>query len=224
MGMKKVIINNNKFELEDMIPEYNVNYGIGYVGFCYDTKSFVSKMIAKLTNYCSDTGIKISHALIVIDENYCIEADAVSKKVIKAPLSKYFNNPDKIISFRKPKEMNVDIARKISETAISKLGCPYEFKQIVSHAKNSLPAIHQFNKITRNFFVNIAAIIFDNPNEFICSELVAFCLKSADSWKYHNKGILSRPTCRVNPQELFEDKTIFKDWIFEEVTVRNSQV
>lgn len=174
-----------------------------------------------MTQYCCYTGIKISHALIVIDENTCVEADANERKVIKSPLSKYFNNQNKIISFRKPRDLSDEIANVISETAISKIGCPYEFKQIVSHINHSLPFIHQFNKLSHNFVVDIISRVIDNPDKFICSELAAFCLKSAKDWKYHDKGILSRLTCRVNPQELFEDRVIFKDWLFDDTIWHN---
>ena len=47
---------------------------------------------------------------------------------------------------------------------------------------------------------------------------MAYSLKHAKSWAYRNKGILSRLTTRVNPQELFEDRTIFKEWDIETVS------
>ena len=224
MGMKKVIINNEKFELADETPQYGINYNKGYIGFCYDEYSFISKVIAKVTNYCCDTGIKVSHALIVVDDNTCIEADVGQKKVIISSLSKYFDNPEKIISFRKPRDISDNIADKIVQAAVLKVGCPYEFKQIVGHLGKSLPGINQFNKLTHNFIVDIISKIKDNPDEFICSELAAYCLKYPQDWKYHNKGILSRITNRINPQELFEDNVIFKDWKFEKIKEPNPNV
>ena len=49
MTMKKVIQNNNKYELIDVEPKFGENYNVGYIGFSYDTSSIFSKWIAKFT-------------------------------------------------------------------------------------------------------------------------------------------------------------------------------
>lgn len=216
MSIKKVIIKNGKYELTSDEPKYGINYGKGYIGFCYDLNSKISKGIAFATRFCRYTGIKVSHALIVIDENLCIEADAAEKKVIVSPLKKYFDNENRIISFRKPKDLTLIAASQIAEAAKSKIGCGYEFLEIAGHVYKAMPLIKQFHKLTNNFFVDMISNKLDNPDKFICSELAAYCLKSATDWQYHNKGILKRKTQRLNPQELFEDRIIFEDWKFEE--------
>ncbi len=215
MSMKRVINKEGKYGLIDISPEYEQNYNKGYIGFCYDPTSFVSKAIAKATKYCNYSDIKVSHALIVIDKDTCIEADANSKKVIEAPLSKYFDDKNKMISFRKPREVNEVIANEIVELAKSKIGCAYEYAQIVGHVGKALPGINQFNKATHNVFVDIISCLIDNKDKFICSELAAYSLKHAKSWNYRNKGILSRFSTHVNPQELFEDNIIFEEWDIE---------
>lgn len=217
MSMKRVINQDGKYGLINTNPEYKKNYNKGYIGFCYDPTSFVSKTIAKATKYCNYSDIKVSHALIVISEDMCIEADANSKQVIEAPLSKYFDDKNKIISFRKPREMNEIIANEIINLAKSKIGCGYEYAQIIGHIGKALPGINQFNKITHNLIVDIISCLVDNKDKFICSELAAYSLKHAKSWAYRNKGILARLTTRVNPQELFEDRTIFQEWDIETV-------
>lgn len=215
MSMKRIINKAGKYDLIDISPEYEQNYNKGYIGFCYDPTSFVSKAIAKATKYCNYSDIKVSHALIVIDKDTCIEADANSRKVIVAPLSKYFDDKNKIISFRKPREINEVIADEIVKLAKAKIGCAYEYAQIIGHVGKALPGINQFNKVTHNFFVDIVSCLIDNKDKFICSELVAYSLKHAKSWGYRNKGILSRFSTRVNPQELFEDNIIFEEWDIE---------
>lgn len=210
--MKRVICTDGKYGLTDAVPEYGRNYGKGYIGFCYDPTSFLSKSIAKATEHCNYSDIKVSHALIVVSENTCVEADAFSKKVIEAPLSKYFDDPNEVIFFRKPKDLNDVVADEIATLARSKIGCKYEYAEILGHLGKSLPGISRFNRITHNFFVDILSCVIDNKNKFICSELAAYSLKYAKSWEYGNKGILSRLTTRINPQELFEDKVIFKEW------------
>ncbi len=217
MTMKHVINKNGKYDLADITPVYEENYNRGYIGFCYDQTSFVSQAVAQTTKYCNYSNIKVSHALIVVSKDTCVEADANSKKVIEAPLSKYFDNENKIISFRKPKESDDVVAGEIVELAKSKIGCGYEYAEILGHLGKSLPGINQFNKFTYNVFVDMISCLIDNKDKFICSELTAYSLKYAQSRSYGNKGILSRITTRVNPQELFEDRTIFKEWEMETV-------
>lgn len=212
MGIKKVILQNEKHTLEDDVPKYGINYGRGYIGFCYDESSWVSKKIARATKFFCYSKIKISHALIVIDENNCIEASAKDNKVVITPLKEYFDNEKKLIIFRKPKNLTIEASSQIVETAKSKLGCGHEKIECLGHLYKGLPFIRQIHKFTNNIIVDKISKRIDNPNQFICSELAAFCLKSATKWQYHDKGILKRETTRVNPQELFEDKIIFENW------------
>ena len=210
--MKKVIQNNNKYELVDVEPIFGGNYNIGYIGFSYDTESIISKWIAKFTKNFNYSGIKVSHALIVVGENLCVEASASERKVILSPLTKYFNNSNTPISFRKPRDLTIEAAEEIAELAKSKIDCPYEMLQISGHIWKALPFINQFNRFTRNIFIDPISNLVDNKNKFICSELAAYSLKNAKSWKHNHDGILARWTTRLNPQELFEDRKIFSDW------------
>lgn len=212
MTMKKVIQNNNKYELVDVEPIFGGNYNIGYIGFSYDTESIISKWIAKFTKNFNYSGIKVSHALIVVGENLCVEASASERKVILSPLTKYFNNSNTPISFRKPRDLTIEAAEEIAELAKSKIDCPYEMLQISGHIWKALPFINQFNRFTRNIFIDPISNLVDNKNKFICSELAAYSLKNAKSWKHNHDGILARWTTRLNPQELFEDRKIFSDW------------
>jgi hypothetical protein len=212
VGLEKVIIKNKKHKTISDIPQYGKNYDKGWIGFTFDKTSPVSKAIALATKYKNKTGIKISHALVVVGEGQCVEASANNKKVISSDLSKYFDDPNQVIIFQKPKELTVEDAETIAQTAISCIDMPYEFKQLGSHGVCSLPVVRRINEGTFNIIPGLFAMLLDNKNAFICSELAAYSLKSAKSWKYHNKGILRRPTCRFNPQELFEDKTIFEDY------------
>ena len=206
MTMKKVIQNNNKYELVDVEPIFGGNYNIGYIGFSYDTESIISKWIAKFTKNFNYSGIKVSHALIVVGENLCVEASASERKVILSPLTKYFNNSNTPISFRKPRDLTIEAAEEIAELAKSKIDCPYEMLQIPGHIWKALPFINQFNRFTRNIFIDPISNLVDNKNKFICSELAAYSLKNAKSWKHNHEGILARWTTRLNPQELFEDR------------------
>ena len=221
MTMKYVVEKDGKYDLMTVEPSWGNNYKKGYIGFCYYPSSFFSQAIAKVTKYCNYSGINISHVLIVTGENTCIEADAPSRKVIESPLTKYFDDEKRIISFRKPRNLTDIAANEIAALAKSKVGCGYEYAQIVGHLGKSLPGIKQFNKLTHNFFVDIISCLIDNKDKFICSELAAYSLKHARSWEYRNKGILSRLTTRVNPQELFEDRVIFSDWTVNKIPSDN---
>jgi len=216
MGMKMVVKTGDKYCYEDAKPVYGDNYKRGYIGFTFNPSSPVSNIIVKCTKYWNYSAIPISHVLIVENEETCIEAlmGKDDNKVVRSTLSKYFDS-EQLIFFRKPKDIDEASLNTITETAVSSLGSPYETKQLFGQIIRAGFFTRTFNKITNNVFADCLSNLIDDPKAFICSELAAYCLKSAKNWEYHDKGILKRSTCRVNPIELFEDRTIFKDWNIE---------
>jgi len=52
--------------------------------------------------------------------------------------------------------------------------------------------------------------LLNNEKRWICSELAAYCLD--EQREYRGKGILAKPEDTIDPQELFEDETIFEPW------------
>jgi len=218
MTMIQIIKEDKYYRTIGVDPRYGENYYKGWIGFTFDKTSKVSKAIAFTTNYKNKTGIKVSHALVVVGDGKCVEASANAKKVVETNLSKYFDDPNQIILFLKPKNLTDENAEIISQTAISCINMPYEHKQLLSHGVCSIPVVRRINEGTLNIIPDLFAILLDNKNAFICSELAAYSLKSAKDWEYHNKGILHRPTCRFNPQELFEDKVIFEDLTITNIT------
>ena len=218
MTMKRVINQEGKYSLVDTAPVYEQNYYKGYIGFCYDLKSWVSWCIAKLTKYCCYSNISVSHALIVIDENTCVEADFKSGSVVKSYLSKYFDDNKKTISFRKPRDLNEEIANEIVQYAEAMVGKKYETLEILGHLFKAGYFTRKFNRLTNYKYADKISNFLDNKNKFVCSELATECLKNAKTWAYCDQGILSRKSSRLNPQELFEDRKIFKEWDIESVS------
>lgn len=197
------------FQVISQTPEYLLNYGPGYIGFTYSDPSFISKGIAYFTRWSRLSEIKATHALVVSGEDECIEAH-VQSGVQRAKLSDYFNNPECQIFFRKPIELDEPLAKSIVETAEKEIGCKYDLSLILGQATSKSHIGKLIREIFQGDAKSIACKIMNNDTRWICSELVAHCLDQQE--QYRGKGILSIPTHTIDPQELFEDTTLFEPW------------
>jgi hypothetical protein len=200
---------NALYQIVDLKPEYGSNYGKGYIGFTYSDSNVISKGIAYFTRWARMSQIRVSHALIVTDENECIEAH-MNGGVQKSTLSKYFDDPHCQIFFRKPVDLLPAVADAIVESAESQLGCTYDIGLIAGHA---LPNTFVGRVIERRFggsFESLLCKFLNHDNQWICSELASFCLDQQHS--YHDTGILKANVETISPQELFEDPFVFEAW------------
>lgn len=194
--------------------KYGVDYTKGDIGFTFDKKSWISSGIAYFTRWQRSSDIKIDHALVVIDESTCIEALSETG-VAEKKLQDYFNNKDTIVFFRKLKGKNKEIAEEIAKNAKEELGKKYaNTLLLVGVARGSFIG-HWVDKITHNKFFDKQAELINKGKSFLCSELVAHCLKKVKKWRYHDEGVLKRPAAGINPQEFFEDENIFEKEIIE---------
>ncbi len=199
-----------QIKVTNVAPVYGHNYKPGYIGFTNRDSSLVSIGIAHFTGWNAMSDIHVTHALIVLDRNTCIEADFATNSVKKSSLQNYFENPECQIFFRKPVDFSEKIGDSIAQTALSEVGKQYDFGAIITQAlSGSLPG-RVLDRIFRNEFENKIAEILNDPNKWICSELVAYALDKQPA--YRDKGILDRPNSAISPQELFEDCRIFKPW------------
>jgi hypothetical protein len=66
--------------------------------------------------------ISVSHVLIVTGENTCIEADAFHNTVKEGTLQHYFDEPHCQIFFRKPQELNDEVAEGIVQALRPEVG------------------------------------------------------------------------------------------------------
>lgn len=184
------------------------NYNIGYIGFTYHSKNIISEGIAYFTRWYRLSDIKASHALIVTGENQCVESH-LETGVDRRDLRDYFNDQHCQIFFRKPKELTPEIANNIAKVAESQIGCQYDVDLIKKLMFIYTHLGRIINKITKDEFVKWLTHQHQGDNEWICSELAAYCLDEQPDYK--DQDILSLPNTIINPQMLFESK-IFKDW------------
>lgn len=197
--------------VESQAPEYGVNYNAGYIGFTFDDDSVISEGIAYFTRWDRLSDIPVSHALIVIGENTCIEAVA-GQGVIQSNLGKYFWDKNSHIFFRKPVGINENIVNEIIWTAKKEIGASYANGLIVNDMVRATFLGHLLDKLSHDEIFDRISMVLDEKGSFICSELAAYCLKSAKSWIYNNAGILDRPASAITPQSLFSDSIIFEQW------------
>jgi len=190
-----------------MKPRFGVNYDVGYIGFTYYPGDIISEGIAYFSD--AETDIDVSHTLLVTGKNECIEAH-IKNGVVVSTLSKYFNDPDCQIFFKKPVWLTHEIADRMVETAEEQVGCEYDTPLITAQALQGSFLGRLINKVFDGSVDRFVSDKLDSDNKWICSELVAYILDSQPEYK--DKGILAKPDNTINPQELFDDKTIFKEW------------
>jgi len=190
-----------------MKPKFGENYDIGYIGFTFCPGDIISEGIAYFSD--AETDIDVSHTLLVTGKNECIEAH-IKNGVVVSTLSKYFNDPDCQIFFRKPVWLTHEIADRMVETAEEQVGCEYDTSLITAQALQGSFLGRLINKVFDGSPDKYVSNMLDSDNKWICSELVAYILDSQP--EYRDKGILSKPNSTINPQELFDDTVIFKQW------------
>lgn len=202
---------NVKYSIESELPLYGVNYNKGYIGFTFNNASFVSEGIAYFTRWDRMSDIPVSHALIVIDENTCVEA-IMGEGVKKTNLDHYFWDNHSHIFFRKPRGINDTVENEIVLATENEIGATYANNLIVNDMIRATFLGHLLDELTHDTIFDGLSMILDKDGSFICSELAAYCLKSSKSWAYNNVGILSRPASAITPQSLFCDDVIFEQW------------
>jgi hypothetical protein len=200
---------SNPIELKSIQPEYNVNYGAGYIGFTYYKHNFVCDGIAYFTRWTRMSDIKVSHALVVTGENECVEA-TFTKGVVQSDLTHYFKEPTCQIFFKKPVDLTKEIADRIVALAREEVGTRYDTKLIGAQAAQGSHIGKLINSIFNGIPDKIVSKLLNSDDRWICSELAAYCLDEIPQYK--NKGILNKPNETIDPQELFEDAVIFKPW------------
>ena len=194
--------------IQYVAPEYGVNYDKGYIGFTYPKDHIFAKGTAWFTRWDRMGDILATHALLVTGENECIEA--VGSGVRQADLQTYFDDPNCQIFFRKPRDLSPAIADQMESLARPEIGKPYDNALIVGAAAAGSFLGHMINNITGGIAEDLLDKILNHDDKWICSELVAYCMDSIP--EYRDQGILARPDETINPQELFEDNTIFSAW------------
>lgn len=199
----------NDLKIKSIAPKYGVNYDMGYIGFTYYPKKIVSSGIAYFTRFERMSDIKVSHSLLVSGPDECIEAH-IQNGVERSTLSKYFNDPGCQIFFRKPIDLNPELAIRMVETASCLVGAKYDLALIVAQAIQGSFLGRLINKLTGEWVDRQISYRLNNKNKWICSELTSYVMDEQP--EYYNRGILALPNETISPQEHFEDEVIFKQW------------
>ncbi len=199
-----------QFEINLIEPVYGLNYNKGYIGFTYDSNHPVGRGIAYFTKWYKMSNIHATHVLIVTGKNSCIEADAASNMVEENPLEPYFAPSNRQIFFRKPRDLNDEIADRIVSILKPEVGKKYDYKLILAHGlSGGLPG-YLLNRLSNGRLKKVLCEVLDCPSSYICSELAAYALDEQP--EYRDKGVLALPNSTINPQKLFEDDEIFEPW------------
>jgi len=185
-------------------PVYGVNYDRGYCGFSYLDYSVVSRGIAFFNRDEAD-GIIPSHAFLVVDENTIIEADYHG--VHTTPITKYFDNPNYTVFFKKPRDLTEERANLIVNRAEAKLGAKYDFILSLYFIERWL-----IRKIFRSEQNTQLPSIFDNERFWVCSELCADAYLSIDDYAGQVPLLTHHPS-KIGPFVLF-NSPIFQPWKF----------
>ncbi len=196
-------------EISCQPPVFGENYKAGYIGFTFNNASILSYGIAHFTRWARMSDIRVSHALVVTGDNECVEA-LIDQGVKKQPLSKYFDDPARQIFFRKPAQLTAEIAASIVKLAKSQVGNQYDTSLLAAQVAQGTFIGKLINKIYNGKPDLLLSKLLNNDDRWICSELAAYCLDEQP--EYMDKGILSRPNETIDPQELFEDASIFAAW------------
>jgi hypothetical protein len=69
---------------------------------------------------------------------------------------------------------------------------------------------HWFNQLLRSWPNRLLSKVCDRSGHWICSQLVAYAL--AQQPELQSQGVLHQPFDTIDPQQLFEDESIFVDW------------
>lgn len=189
-------------------PEWGITHAPGYVGFTYTDNSLISQGIAYFERFDRYRDIPVSHTLIVSGADECIEAQASGVK--RGKLSAYFDNPHTRISFRVPRGWTPELGLRIVASAASRIGDEYDYPLIVSEALAHTWLGNKLNRLLNHLPDRMVSGLCNSPHREICSELVAWALNQQP--ELHGLGVLSRPLDTINPQQLFEDMTLFQAW------------
>lgn len=190
-------------------PVFGKNYRMGHIGFSYRSSSLVSRGIAYFTRWSCLSDIPVSHVLIVTGADTCVEA-VKGIGVVETPLAQYFDDESLRISFREPVGLTPDLARRIADTAAGQVGSAYDTSLILAQALDGSFLGRLLRHLYKERHHLRVADWLNHPDRWICSELAAYALDSQP--EYHDRGILAKPDAAIQPQELFEDTTLFKPW------------
>jgi hypothetical protein len=188
-------------------PAFGKDFGLGWVGFVH-SGSRLSKGIAYLTRREKQSGVTITHALVVTGPAECVEAN-LPAGVVTSDLSKeYLGRDDRTVVFRKPKGLTQATGRRIAERAKAQVGAKFDFGGFAATGVADTFVGHFIDVLLDGAPKEKLAGLLHQKGRFVCSDLVAYCLRQER--RYRDVKILAHPPGTLSPQALFEDEELFE--------------
>lgn len=188
-------------------PVYGKDYDRGWIGFNHSS-SWMSQVIGSVGHRRQESPVVISHAFIVTGEDTCVEA-AFKKGVLVTSLTEqYFNMTSRYVVFRKPRGLTPELADRICDLAEEQVGTRFDNGVLIAHALNDHFVGWLINKVTGDAARAASDALFNQKDEWICSELAAYVLNRIP--EFSEIGNLDQRPGMLTPQELFENDEIFE--------------
>lgn len=195
-------------EIRSVVPKFEDNYDVGWIGFQFTDNSFVSNGIAWFERWDRLGDIRVSHCFVVSGYNKCIEA--LAHGVTESTLEERFADPHVHVFFRVPLTWDQKLGESIVASAREHLGHKYGYALIVAHFLASTLIGRLVNKLTGGWPNRLMTRICNGRLSEICSELMALAMQAQP--RLSTLGCLARPAREVRPQVLFEDGLVFQPW------------
>jgi hypothetical protein len=148
--------------------------------------------------------IKVSHSFYTVDGKTIIEAEG--EGVVMSDPKKYFDNPHIHVFFKKPKNLNPEYIKTMTDYAFTLVGKPYDYGLFINFL---------WQWILKKLHIPISKKdppLLDNPNAMVCSEVSASTLNQITEYsnlfplsEWHPARIsplLLMPSPIFEPQEL----------------------
>jgi hypothetical protein len=187
--------------------QYPADYDLGYIGFTC-VPGVISAGIAYAEHWHRLGRVTVTHTFVVTGNNECVEAH-IDEGVARVSLDKYLRDPRCRIYFKRPRGWTQPLGARIAAAAATRIGARYNTSLILAEAAADTWLGHWCNRLFRDWPNRILSKILDQPNHWICSQLVADALAQQPEFK--NLGILRQPLDTIDPQQLFDDPTLFEN-------------
>jgi hypothetical protein len=185
---------------------YPSAYDLGHIGFTY-VPGPISTGIAWFERSHRLGRITVTHTFVVSGNNECIEAH-LTEGVARVSLDKYLRDPSCRTYFRRPHGWTPALGARIAAAAATKLGNRYNTTLILAEAAADTWLGVRLNRLLRQWPNRLISRLLDRPNHWICSQLVAYAL--AQQPEYRHLALLRQPLDTIDPQQLFDDPTLFE--------------
>lgn len=200
-------------------PIFRQDYDIGWVGFTFEKRSFVSTGIGWFTRRKQTGKRKVSHVFIVVDKDTGIEAGP--KGVVRFDMSKYYDTDKFVLIFRRPRGWDLGMGIELAKSAEDFLGQKYGYALLLAHGFSNSVIGGALDALTAGYLGKGLRRLTDAKNQQICMELVANIFRRHYKLKY--LGCMRKDPADIDPQELFEDDGVFdvlsgqNEWQFSDV-------